>query len=74
MWTSWNRLSLRGHANGVIAILAAGVLTSIVFNSLEQVQTAWVVAVVLASGACGALFRLSLRLPSAEVRDAPDAD
>ena len=73
MWTSWDRMSLRAHANFVIAMLVAGVLTSLVLNALEQVQAAWSVAAVFASGACGALFRLSLRLPRAEVQDARDA-
>lgn len=63
MWTSWDRMSLRAHANFVIAMLVAGVVTSLVLSSLEHMQAAWIVAVVFASGASGAVFRLSLRLP-----------
>jgi archaellum component FlaG (FlaF/FlaG flagellin family) len=67
-------MSLRAHANFVIAMLVAGVLTSLVLNIAEQMQAAWIVAVVFAGCACGALFRLSLRLPDADVQDARDAN
>ena len=73
MWTSWDHMSLRAHANFVIAMLVACVLTSLVLNIVEQMQAAWIVAVVFAACACGALFRLSLRLPGADLQDARDA-
>ena len=49
-------------------------VTSLVLNTVEQMQAAWIVAVVFAACACGALFRLSLRLPGADVQDARDAN
>jgi len=67
-------MSLRAHANFVIAMLTAGILASLLFMILNQMQTAWIVALVFASGASGALFRLSLRLPgAADVQSARDA-
>ena len=74
MWNGWDHMSLRAHANFVIAMLAAGVLTSLVLTMFEQAQAAWIVVVVFAAGACGAQLQLSLRLPGADVQDARDAN
>jgi len=67
--TSWDRLSLRAHANFTIAMLTAGTLVSLAVSLLD-VQAAWIIAVVFAGATCGALVRLSLRLPRTDEHDA----
>lgn len=62
-------MSLRAHANFVIAMLTAGTLVSLAVSLLD-VQAAWIIAVTFAGGTCGALVRLSLRLPRTDEQDA----
>ena len=68
MWTSWDRMSLRAHANFAIAMLTAGILASLAV-SLVDVEAAWITAVVFAGCTSGALIRLRLRPPRTDEQD-----